>query len=94
MKLQSAAPKFIVAIEMATVSDDSRRFDQSWIPPGQTTPSEGEYGTTEVEPWLREYSYIYSSRGLDFRDEVCDTHPLKVSKIVYYVSSSIKVLMY
>jgi hypothetical protein len=79
MKPQSAAPKLIVTIEMATVRDNTRRFGQSWIPPGQTTPSEGEYGTTKLEPWLREYSYLYSGAGLDFIDEVCHTHPLKES---------------
>ena len=94
MKLQSAVPKLFVAIEMATVIDNSQRFDQSWIPPGQTTPSEGKYGTTKLQPWLREYAYIYSGPGLDFTDKVCYTHPLKVSKIIYYVLLSIKVLIY
>ena len=89
---QSAATKLFVTIEMATVGDDPRRFDQSWIPPGQT-PSEGKYGTTKLEPWLHEYAYIYSGRGLDFTEEVCHIHPLKVSKIVF-LSLIIKVLMY
>ena len=83
MKPQSAAPKFFVTIEMATVGDDPQRFDQSWIPPGQTTPSEGKYGKTKLEPWLHEHAYIYSSHGLDFTDEVCHIHPLEVSEIVY-----------
>ena len=94
MKPQSAAPKLIVAIEMASVRDDHRRFDQSWIPPGQTTPSEGENGTTDLEPWLFEHAYIYSRPDLDFTDKVFHTHPLRVSKIIYFVSSSMKVLMY
>jgi hypothetical protein len=84
MKPQSAA------IEMATVIDNPRRFDQNWIPPGQTTPSEGKYGTTKIGPWLREYAYIYS--GLT--DKVCYTHPLKVSKIIYHVLLSVEVIMY
>lgn len=90
MKPQSATHKLFVTIEMATMRDNPQRFDQSWIPPGQT-PSEGKYGTTKLEPWLHEYAYIYSSHGLDFTDEVCHIHSLKVSKMV---SSSIKVLMY
>ena len=94
MKLQSAAPKLFVAIEMATVRDDPRRFDQSWIPPGQTTLPEGESGTTKLEPWLHEHAYIYSSTSLDLTDEVCHTNPLEVSKILYYVLSSTKVLVY
>ncbi|OCK89974.1 uncharacterized protein K441DRAFT_263781 [Cenococcum geophilum 1.58] len=74
MKPQSAAPKlFVAAIEM--VRDDPQRFDQSWIPPGQTAPSEGKYGTTQLEPWLHEYAYIYSSTSQYFTDEV----PLKES---------------
>jgi hypothetical protein len=93
MKPQSAAPKLFVAIEMATVRDDPRRFDQSWIPPGKIAPSEGKYGITKIEPWLREYSYIYSGPGLDFTDEVRHSHPLKVSTIVYYVLPFVKVLM-
>ena len=79
---------------MATVRAGPGRFDQSWIPPGQTTPSEGIYGTTKLEPWLHEYAYIYSSPRLDFTDEVYHTHLPKVSKIIYSVLSSIKVLMY
>ena len=94
MKPQSAAPKLFVATEIATVRDDTRRFNQSWIPPRQTTSSEGMYGTTKLEPWLHEYAYIYFSHGRDFTDEVYYIHPPKVSKMVYYVSSSIKVPMY
>ena len=94
MKLQSAVPKLFVAIEMATVIDNSQRFDQSWIPPGQTTLPEEESGTTKLEPWLHEHAYIYSGTSLDFTDEDCHTNPLEVSTIVYYVSPFVKVLMY
>ena len=90
MKLQSTVPKLFVATEMATVIDNPRRFDQSWVPPRQTTPSEGKYGTTKLEPWLHEHAYIYSGPT----DKACYTHPLKVSKIIYYVLLFIKVLIY
>ena len=93
MKPKSAAPKFFVTIEMATVRDNPQRFDQSWIPPRQITPSKGKYGTANLKPWLREYSYIYSSPSLDFIDEVWH-NPLKVSNSIYYILLSIKVLIY
>ena len=86
------AVSLLVAIEMAKVRDGPRMFDQSWIPPGQTTPSEGKYGTTNLQPWLHEYAYIYSSTSQDFTDEACHTYRLKVSKIIYYVLLSIKVI--